>query len=145
MRTSGVGHLIYCLAQIFTMQMKRKIFIVLCIYLSQIFFVPVIHCLSEGSEKDCEDCYTGTLLNSPCDDTHGPCDNPVHHHHNGHRHDPAHCTFCKSFIKDIEYVPNYYAIDFESLILVTSSTPHQSSTLIRITPIRGPPLKNFLT
>ncbi len=127
------------------MQMKRKIFIVLCIYLSQIFFVPVIHCLSEGHEKDCEDCYAGTLLSSPCDE-HGPCDNPIHHHHNGHRHDPAHCAFCKSFIKDIEYAPNYYAIVFGSLILVTNSrTLHQSSTLLRRIPIRGPPLKNFLT
>ncbi len=127
------------------MQMKRQIFIVLCIYLSQILFIPVIHCLGEGSKKDCEDCYTGTQLNSPCSNTQGPCNNSKHHHHNGHRHDPAHCAFCKSFIKDIEYVPNYYAIVFESLILVTNSTPHQSSTLIRRTPIRGPPLKNFLT
>ena len=127
------------------MQMKRQIFIVLCIYFSQILFIPVIHCLGEGSKKDCEDCYTGTQLNSPCSNTQGPCNNSKHHHHNDHRHDPAHCAFCKLFIKDIEYVPNYYAIDSESLILATSNTLHQSSSLIRITPIRGPPLKNFLT
>ena len=129
------------------MQMKRKIFIVLCIYLSQILFIPVIHCLGEGSKKDCEDCYsyTGTQLDSPCSNTQGPCNNSKHHHHDGHWHDPAHCTFCKIFIKDIEYVSNYYAIDLESLILATSSTPHHSSSIIRITHIRGPPLKNFLT
>ncbi len=127
------------------MQMKRKLFIVLCIYLSQILFIPVIHCLVEGGKKDCEDCYTGAQLSSSCNKTQGPCSNPSHHHHNGHKHDPAHCVFCKSFIKDIEYIPNYYGIIFERFILVFSSTLHQSSTLISSSPIRGPPLKNFLT
>lgn len=127
------------------MQMKRKIFIVLCIYLSQVFFVPVIHCLSERGEKDCENCYAGIQLNSTCNDMQGPCNNLAHHHHNNHSHDPAQCAFCKSFIKDIEYIPNYYGIIFESFILVSNSTPHRSSTLLRRTLIRAPPSNNFLT
>ncbi len=127
------------------MQMKRKLFIVLCIYLSQILFIPVIHCLGEGGKKDCADCFTGTQLNSYCNNTQIPCDNPAHHHHNRHKHDPAHCVFCKSFIKDIEYIPNYYGIIFECFILVSNSTLHQSSTLLRKTSVRAPPLNNFLT
>ncbi len=133
------------MAQIFTVHMKRKIFIVLCIYLSQIFFVPVIHCLSERDSNDCQDCYAGIQLNSACNDMQGPCNNPAHHHHNNHSHDPSQCAFCKSFIKDIEYIPNYYGIIFESFILVSNSTPHQSSTLLCRTSIRAPPLNNFLT
>ena len=127
------------------MRTNRKTFIVLCIYLSQIFFVPVIHCLSEGNERDCADCFTGIQLNSHCNSTQSPCDNPAHHHHNGHRHNPAHCIFCKSFVKDIEYIRNYYETTFESFILVSNNTLHQSSALIRRTPIRAPPLNNFLT
>ena len=128
------------------MQIRRKIFIVLCIYLSQIFFTPVIHCLGERNERYCTDCYAGIQLNSSCNNTDGPCNNPTHHHHNNHSHDPAQCTFCKSFIKDIEYVPVYYRIIFNYLSIVVNSTQYHSVSLLHGMPlVRPPPLKDFLT
>jgi hypothetical protein len=128
------------------MQIRRKILIVLCIYISQVFCTPVIHCLGERNERDCADCYAGIQLNSSCNNTDGPCNNPAHHHHNNHRHDPAQCAFCKSFIKDIEHVPVYYRITFNHLTIVDNITQNLHASLLReILHARAPPLKNFLT
>lgn len=128
------------------MDMRRKLFIILAIYLSQLLFAPIIHCFSELSERDCADCCTGVVINSSCDNTNGPCKNPAHHHHHNHRHDPAQCTFCKSLNKDIEYVPIYYKISLNRLTIVDNKTHKHSATLLRgIYLIRAPPLKNFLT
>ena len=127
------------------MQNRRKILIVLCVYLSLIIFTPVIHYLSEGSKNDCENCYTGAQLNSLCNNRQGPCNNPKHHHHNSHKHDPAHCTFCKLLIKDIEYVTIYYGISFDNFTLVFQNIHRHSSTFLRRTSIRAPPLNSFLT
>jgi hypothetical protein len=128
------------------MQIRRKILIVLCIYLSQIFFTPVIHFVGERSARDCGDCYASIQLNASCNNTNGPCNNPAHHHHNHHRHDPAQCTFCKSFTKDIEYVPTYYNIILDHLTLVHNITQHHAATFLRgMFHVRAPPLKDFLT
>ncbi len=125
------------------MQIRRKILIVLCIYLSQIFITPVIHFLSE---RDCADCYAGILINSSCNNTDGPCNNPAHHHHNNHSHDPAQCAFCKSFIKDIEYVPICYNVIINQITIVDNITQYHPATFLRkMLPIRAPPLMNFLT
>ncbi len=128
------------------MQIRRKISIVLCIYLSQIFFTPLIHCLGERSERDCTDCYVGIQLNSFCNDVDGPCSNPTHHHHNNHRHDPAQCTFCKSFTKDIVHDSGYCRIIFKYSATVENITQYHATTLLRgMFSVRAPPFKNFLT
>ncbi len=128
------------------MKMRRTIFIILTIYISQILFAPLIHCLSEKSERDCDDCCTGVVINSTCTDTNGPCRNPAHHHHRGHRHDPAQCSFCKIFFKDIGYVPICCVIISDYITRGFSRTLEYSATLLRRSSlIRAPPLKNFLT
>ncbi len=128
------------------MQIRRKILVVLCIYIFQVFLTPVIHCLSEINERDCADCYAGIQLNSSCNNTDGPCSNPSHRHHNNHRHDPAQCTFCKSFIKDIEHVPVYYRITFNHVTILDNLTLYHPATFLRkMFHVRAPPLKNFLT
>ncbi len=130
----------------FNMRIRRKILVVLCIYISQIFFTPVIHCLSEMSERDCTDCHAGIQLNSPCNNTGAPCNKPAHHHHNNHRHDPAQCAFCKSFINDIEYVPIYYKIILDHSTPVANITQYRPATFLRrMFHVRAPPHKNFLT
>mgnify|MGYP003557718009 FL=1 len=134
------------LAQIFSMQMRRTIFIILCVYLSQLFFVSVIHFWGERSERDCADCYTGEYLNSSCNDKDGPCKNPVHHHHKDHRHDPAHCSFCKTFFKDIEYIHICSPTICEHFSIASNITHMYSATLLsRLFLIRAPPYQNFLT
>ncbi len=128
------------------MQIRRKILIVLCIYISQIFFTPVIHCLGERSERECADCCAGIQLNSACNNTGAPCNKPAHHHHNNHRHDPAQCAFCKSFIKDIEHVSIYYIISVNHFTIVDNVTQYHPATCLRgMFLVRAPPLNSFRT
>ncbi len=128
------------------MQIRRKILVVLCIYISQVFFTPVIHYLGEKSERDCTDCHAGIQLYSSCNNTERPCNNPSHHHHNNHRHDPAQCAFCKSIIKDIEYEPVYNIITINRVTIVNNVARYHHTAYLRgMFPVRAPPIKNVLT
>lgn len=122
-------------------KMRNKIFVILAIYLSQILFTPLIHFIGEGSERDCADCYAGEVVNSSCNDANGPCKNPAHHHHTDHRHDPAQCTFCKTFFQDIEYVPISYEIIYKCFSTAFQSTFNNSGMITnRLFPARAPPV-----
>lgn len=86
------------------MRIKRIICFLLCLYLFQVFLVPLVHYRHEIIENDeCGQCYAGAQLNSSCGEHGIPCGNPAHHHHGKHKaHDPAQCAVCKTFLQDIE-------------------------------------------
>lgn len=127
-------------------QMKRTIVIILCIYLSQLFFAPVIHFWGERSKRDCADCYRVAHLNSSCNDKHGPCKNPAHHHHKNHRHDPAQCSLCKKFFKDVAYFPICWKISCDYFFITFNSAVTYSATLLSgLFLIRAPPGQNSFT
>ncbi|NOG84060.1 MAG: hypothetical protein EX341_17020 [Candidatus Scalindua sp. SCAELEC01] len=121
--------------------MRRILFIILAIYLSQVLFAPIIHCFSEWGERDCADCCDGGVVNSSCDGTNGPCENPAHHHHNNHRHDPAHCTLCETFFQDIECVSICYGIAYKCVSIISKSTfTHSGMLSKRLFLVRAPPV-----
>ncbi len=131
---------------IYDMRIRTKIFIVLAIYVSQLLLAPIIHSLCEMGEMDCADCYAGEVVNSSCSDQDGPCKNPAHHHHSDHSHDPAHCSFCKTFFQDIEFGPNCYGIMLKCISIASQSAISHSGTLSdSLFLIRAPPHNNFLT
>lgn len=86
------------------MRIKRSIYLVLYIYFFQILLLPLAHYKYDINEKiQCLDCRIGVQMNSSCGSQNTPCENPVHHHHNGHKvHDPAHCVVCKTFLQDVD-------------------------------------------
>ncbi len=85
------------------MKINRIIYLLLCFYFFQLLGVPLVHHLHEQHEEDhCSECHTGEQINSTCDGS-APCNNPTHHHHDGHdSHDPAHCFVCKVLLQDID-------------------------------------------
>ncbi len=93
------------------MRIKSYLLPILCVYLFNALFLPLLHCFEE---KDCGECCAVIQFNTICTDENGPCGNPTHHHHNSHSHDDANCSVCKAF--------SQVAIcDYEKTLLISNS------------------------
>ncbi len=122
------------------MKIKSYLLPVLCVYLFQALFVPLLHFMEESDGNDCGECCTVIQFNTPCADENGPCENPAHHHHNGHSHDDANCFACKtisqvaicgfaktSFLSNYRFLNSYNELQYiafrKSVVCTTRAPP----------------------
>lgn len=123
------------------MKKNKYLFPILLIYIIQLFCVQLVHVLEETDETHCKSCHETVLLNTLCTEEDGPCNNPKHHHHGSHAHDPSHCLVCKIFLQEIN-CGHINVIIFDRIFIAIYNDNQQyfTSNICTIFTIRAPPV-----